>query len=1149
MKKKKSDFFPLDDFLKLWIKAKATQFYRQDPYLKHLNADIALSHLYEGLTVSKSMQQLRAYLKASGGNSAAKITRKNDGKTFFEYPSLSFQIDSLLDIWPQICSLYKDKSLIDVNHRFGHRPNLNSNFQDLKNDSVIKLRDIKINCPLKIPFQEDYPNFKKFTVEAANNVLKDSKKKNASILVIQTDIEKFFHTLKLDSLKTFLKENFSEIHEASAIYLDQLNADFNFESLPIGWSLSGIYSDLVAVKMHEAIKHNLNKLLQTHIQRIDIDTSVRQFVSEVESSEEILTQVKNLVSTSGVEFKSALNYVDDFIFILEYNVSEQFKDKRVIRVFEKIVTYALLDIAEEQINSLFNPSIGLKLYRPDNEKGKHFSFDRSNIDTLSSNFFSIANNNPSDPEEPNIWTRLDEFLLPADNDLILNERTQFFMHLANLRHKVLEGETLNDSNLNDIFQKIILKIQGPEAKYIASVLRLIEVLMVTNYNKHLEFSTKALFRIYQEFQKSNKSLELWLRFFSGYFKIYQKLSFDPKFKFYDDFDQFSVFWAKNNSAEDDKDLLKAIKTTFLIKSVVGKSVENSNWLEIMDRRRQGHSRAGIFSKNFLGFNLSSLNAKVRIQINNSYDAFSVASFLKYASRVRQIDVDSYLHVGKKIKQKASVSSAINFYNTSAFSVIPKWSEDEIDECTKKLESVTSKTHSQGIRRLLNCAERQLKSVGDSYSDRLKHLSTSLGQTPVSKIKNVPPVFGGGDPTQYRSLIFYLSTLESNSLFDLQRSYLSSLIPIDSARDFSYLQIPVALRKTGLAFFQVQQKIVSIQRDKFSPSLLAPIVVEILRSEIKKNCDGKSTLDSFKLESTCFVDLNILGDDFSKKQNELLLTLCPIGMNKDKDFDEDRGLKFSAGVHERLDLRIESAINEAKKRGANVIVFPELTLPRKYLLRYLDMCGKRGLLLIAGIEYATDYSINCRNSTIISFPLNSKVDPYGRCYLAFEQDKHFPAAEEKQLLEKNGVYKYQPGKNLYIFSSKKFCNFAILTCSDFLSLRLRLKLQEKIQTVFVPAQNLDMTTYNHIAESSIRDLHCFAVVCNNQDIGGSFVYAPFRDRHRRTIFRKDGSTLPEFLTMKWSPSSIKKSQVADSQIPFKKDSGLEHMKQTPPDWGY
>lgn len=189
-------------------------------------------------------------------------------------------------------------------------------------------------------------------------------------------------------------------------------------------------------------------------------------------------------------------------------------------------------------------------------------------------------------------------------------------------------------------------------------------------------------------------------------------------------------------------------------------------------------------------------------------------------------------------------------------------------------------------------------------------------------------------------------------------------------------------------------------------------------------------------------------------------------------------------------------------------------------------------------------------------------PIKRSYAAYEQIKQYPAAAEKYSLEKckPSVF-YHPGNTLYIFKSERICNFAVLTCSDFLSLRLRLKLQEKIKLLFVPAQNTDATSYDHIAESSMRDLHCYAVVCNNQSKGSSFIYGPTYEKNNRISMKIEGKIVPEFATVEIFPKALKASQEHDSQIPFRKDSSernkekkfgdwtLADLKQTPPDWGY
>src|SRR5690606_13038794 len=156
-------------------------------------------------------------------------------------------------------------------------------------------------------------------------------------------------------------------------------------------------------------------------------------------------------------------------------------------------------------------------------------------------------------------------------------------------------------------------------------------------------------------------------------------------------------------------------------------------------------------------------------------------------------------------------SSIHFYRISSFLVIPKWSDEEIDLFISKLYLSTDKRFGKKLQSQLRQASVQFKSIGKSYSSRLDHLTQHLGTKPLKQLKNIPRTYGGGSPHKYRSLIFYLSTLESNTLSDLQRSYLSSLIPVDSSRDFSYLHVPQAMRKTGLAFYLIQQKLVDLNR--------------------------------------------------------------------------------------------------------------------------------------------------------------------------------------------------------------------------------------------------------------------------------------------------------------------------------------------------
>ena len=316
---------------------------------------------------------------------------------------------------------------------------------------------------------------------------------------------------------------------------------------------------------------------------------------------------------------------------------------------------------------------------------------------------------------------------------------------------------------------------------------------------------------------------------------------------------------------------------------------------------------------------------------------------------------------------------------------------------------------------------------------------------------------------------------------------------------------------------------------------------------------KSGVISLNLDSARY-------DEFTSsivEKGSIRITLAPIGI-KLEEFQKGLAHTFSTETCNRLDHAIEGAILEAQKRGSNVIIFPELSLPRRSINRYLNLCAKHRIMLIAGMEYTVLPGRKAKNGTVISIPVNKNEHPLGLPYLAFEQIKHFPAAAEKQeLLDTAGTpYEYYPGDSLFIFKSDKIGSFGVLTCSDFHSIRLRFKLQREIQTLYIPAQTFDNTTYKHLAEVSIRELHALTVVCNNPKLGSSFVYAPHYNHMQRSKLKKLGEALPEFATIDIRPKDFLESQNEDSQTHFRKkidDSfvfpKLKEVKQLPPDWGY
>ena len=281
------------------------------------------------------------------------------------------------------------------------------------------------------------------------------------------------------------------------------------------------------------------------------------------------------------------------------------------------------------------------------------------------------------------------------------------------------------------------------------------------------------------------------------------------------------------------------------------------------------------------------------------------------------------------------------------------------------------------------------------------------------------------------------------------------------------------------------------------------------------------------------------------------------MDASNDLNFKNGFQYTAKARRLIDIKIRNSIDEAIKQKSSFLVFPEISLPRSYLQSYLRLLAGHDVILVAGLEYAVDINKNAYNSTIISVPVLRSASPGGRGYMVFEQIKNFPSAEESHHLQKAG-FKYKNGDTVYIFKSTVWGDFAVLTCSDFLSLGFRWLLQGEVQSVFVPAQNRDSVTYDHISESCIRDLHCMAIVCNNPKEGSSHCYAPFYDKVKREKFKRVGISEPECHTFEIDPRIFKQNQTnASALTPFRDPNDKNNkawgkfieFKQLPPDWDH
>ncbi len=205
-------------------------------------------------------------------------------------------------------------------------------------------------------------------------------------------------------------------------------------------------------------------------------------------------------------------------------------------------------------------------------------------------------------------------------------------------------------------------------------------------------------------------------------------------------------------------------------------------------------------------------------------------------------------------------------------------------------------------------------------------------------------------------------------------------------------------------------------------------------------------------------------------------------------------------------RITNLVNRIlrEKKRPDYIVFPELSIPRKWAVRIARKLAQNDVSLLAGVEYYRGRKPRkLRNDSLISLVTNW---PGYRSNIAYFQPKFSPAHGERQELAKiKAGPLFEPDEIACIptvFTHRGFC-FSVLICSDLTNISHRNRLRGKIDALFALEWNKDTKTFSSLVEATSTDLHAFVVQANNRTYGDSRIRAPFNDEFRRDVVQVKG----------------------------------------------
>jgi hypothetical protein len=202
-------------------------------------------------------------------------------------------------------------------------------------------------------------------------------------------------------------------------------------------------------------------------------------------------------------------------------------------------------------------------------------------------------------------------------------------------------------------------------------------------------------------------------------------------------------------------------------------------------------------------------------------------------------------------------------------------------------------------------------------------------------------------------------------------------------------------------------------------------------------------------------------------------------------------------------KISKLVNDVLKLNPrpDYALFPELSIPLRWLNSIAARLSAAGISLIAGTEYRHSEGNKILSEAALVLADNRLGYP---TFVKIWQPKLEPAVgEDKDLTVKFGkewdLSKKSP-KPIYIHNG---VNFGVMVCSELQNSKARIRFQGAVDALMVLSWNRDLDTFASLIESAALDVHAYTILVNNRKYGDSRVRSPAKEGFLRDIARLRG----------------------------------------------
>mgnify|MGYP000889073102 FL=1 len=167
------------------------------------------------------------------------------------------------------------------------------------------------------------------------------------------------------------------------------------------------------------------------------------------------------------------------------------------------------------------------------------------------------------------------------------------------------------------------------------------------------------------------------------------------------------------------------------------------------------------------------------------------------------------------------------------------------------------------------------------------------------------------------------------------------------------------------------------------------------------------------------------------------------------------------------------ILEAVKEEANIVVFPEFSIPFDYLEDIQKYANETGIIVFAGTHYVTEENLE-KYEILFSSDFGEEDFRKNICPIVIpnsriiHSEKMFGAKEERDLFFHKGM---KQGKVNHIFKLRDNLNLGVLICFEYLNDELRHRLISACDAILVPQTNPNPSRFYGVAKNDLNSPLC------------------------------------------------------------------------------